>query len=70
MDVFFYYDLDVLLEIVPAREPLHIFIDHMARLCEGITGSRLHSKVRLPTVISRWGLNSLILSHLVGKVFT
>ena len=70
VDAFFYHDLDGLLELVPARETLHVLNDHVARLWAGITGSRLHSKVQLPEVIIRWGIASLILSLLVGKVFT
>ena len=67
---FFYHDLDGLLELVPARETLHVLNDHVARLWAGITRSRLHSKLQLHEVISRWGLASLILSLLVGRVFT
>ena len=65
------HDLDSLLELVPYCEPLHVLIDRVARLWgAGITGSILHSKVRLPAVISCWGLAYLILSLLVGKVGT
>ena len=65
------HELDSLLELFPYRDPLHVFIDHVARLWgAGITGSISHSKVRLPAVISCWGLAYLILSLLVGKVGT
>ena len=69
MDAFLYHDLDGLLELVPTREPLHVLIDNVERLWADITRSSPQSKVRLPAVISRWGLASLILSFLVGKVF-
>ena len=68
---FFDHDFDSLFKLFPSRETLHVLIEHVARLWgAGITGSILHSKVQLPAVISRWGLASLVLSLLVGKVVT
>ena len=53
VDAFLNHDLDGLLDIVPAHEPLQVLIYHMARLRAGINGSSSHSKVQLPVVISR-----------------
>ena len=66
----FYHELDVFLELFPTCYPLNVFINHVARLWEGITGSRLHSRVRLPAVIGRWCIASLIFSLRVRKFFT
>ena len=71
VNAFLDHDFDSLLELVPSREPLHVLIDHVARLwVTGITGYISHSKVQLPAVISRWGLTALVFSLLVGKVVT
>ena len=65
-----YHELDGFLELVPFRYSLHVLINQVVFLWAGITGSILYSIVRLPAVIGRWGLASLILSLRVGKVFT
>ena len=71
VNAFLNHDFDNIIELVPSHEPLHILIEHVVCLWgAGITGPFSHSKVQLPAVISRWGLASLVLSLLVGKVVT
>ena len=71
VNAFFDHDFDSLIKLVPSHETLQVLIDHVARLWgAGITGSISHSKVRLPALISRWGLASLFLSVLVVKFVT
>ena len=70
-NAFLDHDLDGILDLFPSREPLHVLIDHLARLWgAGITGSSSQTNVRLPAVISLLGLVYLIFFLLVGKVVT
>ena len=64
-----YHHLDGFLNLVLARSHLQILFHHVARLGAGITGSILHSIVRLPAVIFRWGIASLVFSLRVGIIF-
>ena len=63
------HQLDGFLELVLVCYPLQVFVYYMAHLGAGITGFSLNSRVRLPAVIFRWGISSLVFSLCVGKVF-
>ena len=63
------HQLDCFIGLVLYCYHLQVLVHYKAHLEAGITGSSLHSRVQLPAMIGRWGLDSLVLSLRVGEFF-